>query len=144
MLVNATVSLWKPWGTVLTSRQFCSISSFAVRLFWCSHAVLVQSHPFYMTLNLQLSFFCPLCNNSTAHCPLLQYLHTTSAILAGAHSYFVVSSFKCEEFPWLNPKCLYVRCPFWLSRYCHLLPWRWTICNCFILGSTFDLYISSN
>ena len=26
----------------------------------------------------------------------MQCLHTTSAILAGAHSYFVVSSFKCE------------------------------------------------
>ena len=33
--------------------------------------------------DLQLSFYCPLC------C-------TTSAILAGAHSYFVISSFKCE------------------------------------------------
>ena len=32
--------------------------------------------------------------NSRAHCPLLQCLRTTSAILAGAHSYFVVSSFK--------------------------------------------------
>ena len=34
--------------------------------------------------------------NSRAHCPLLQCLRTTSAILAGTHCYFVVSSFKCE------------------------------------------------
>ena len=47
-------------------------------------------------LDLQLSFYRPLCYNSRAHCPLLQCLRTTSAILAGAHSYFVVSSFKCE------------------------------------------------
>ena len=46
--------------------------------------------------NSQLSFYRPLCYNSRAHCPLLQFLCTTSAILAGAHSYFVVSSFKCE------------------------------------------------
>ena len=47
-------------------------------------------------LVLQLSFYCPLCYNSRAHCPLLQSLCTTSAILAGAHYYFVVPSFKCE------------------------------------------------
>ena len=32
---------------------------------------------------------------------------TTNAILTGEHSYFVVSSFKCEEkkyLPWLNPQ----------------------------------------
>ena len=46
-------------------------------------------------LDLQLSFYRPLCYNR-AHCPLLQCLNTISAILAGAHSYFVVSSFKCE------------------------------------------------
>ena len=54
------------------------------------------SHPFCTTLNLQLSFYRPLCYNSRTHCLLLQYLCTTSAILAGAHSYFVISSFKCE------------------------------------------------
>ena len=37
-----------------------------------------------------------LCYNSRAHCPLLQCLNTTSAILGGAHSYFVISSSKCE------------------------------------------------
>ena len=46
--------------------------------------------------DLQLSFYHPLCYNSRAQCPLLQCLHTTSARLAGAHSYFVISSFKCE------------------------------------------------
>jgi hypothetical protein len=54
-----------------------------------------ESHPFCRTLVLQLSFYCHLCYNSRAHYPLLQFLRTTSAILAGAHSYFVVS-FKCE------------------------------------------------
>ena len=67
----------------------------AVRLFWYIHAVLVESHPFFTTLDLQLSFYRTLCYNSRAHCPLLQHLHTTSAKLDGAHSYFVVS-FKCE------------------------------------------------
>ena len=46
--------------------------------------------------DLQLSFYRSLCYNSRANCPLLQYLRSTSAILADAHSYFVVSSFKCE------------------------------------------------
>jgi hypothetical protein len=50
-----------------------------------------------MTLDLQLSFYRPLCYYSRALCPLLQCLRTTSAILASAHSYFVVSSFKCVE-----------------------------------------------
>ena len=52
-------------------------------------------HPFCMTLDLQLSFDCPLCYNRRAHSCLLHCLHT-SAILACTHSYFVVSSFKCE------------------------------------------------
>ena len=56
----------------------------------------VESHPFCTTLDLQLSFYRPLCYNSRAYCTLMQNLCTTSAILAGAHSYFVVSSFKCE------------------------------------------------
>ena len=69
----------------------------------CSTAILMQarcsikSHPFYKTLDLQPNLFRPLCNNSIPHCPLLQCIHTTSTILAGAHSYVVVSSFKCEE-----------------------------------------------
>ena len=57
--------------------------------------VLVESRPFCMTLDLQLSFYCPLCYNIRAHCPLTQCLRTTRATLAGAHSYFVVS-FKCD------------------------------------------------
>jgi hypothetical protein len=44
----------------------------------------------------RLGFCLLLCYNSSVHCPLLQCLRTTSAILAGAHYYFVVSSFKCE------------------------------------------------
>ena len=52
--------------------------------------------PFCRKLDLQLSFYRPLCYNSRAHCPLLQCLRTTSAILAGAHPYFVESSFKYE------------------------------------------------
>ena len=49
----------------------------------------------------QLSFYRPLCYYNRPHCPL----HTTITILAGAHSYFVVSSFTCEGknmLPWLN------------------------------------------
>ena len=45
---------------------------------------------------LQMSLYRPLCYNSRTHCPLQQCLHTTSAIIAGTHSYFVLSSFKCE------------------------------------------------
>ena len=58
--------------------------------------VLIKSHAFCSTLDLQLSFYCPFFYNSRAHCSLLQCLRTASAILAGAHSYFVVSSFKFE------------------------------------------------
>ena len=54
------------------------------------------SHPFYTTLDLQLSFYRPMCYKIRPHCPLLQCPRTTSAILAGAHSYFI-SSFKYEE-----------------------------------------------
>ena len=46
--------------------------------------------------DLEVSFCRPLCYESIAHCPLLQYLRTTSAIVTGAHSYFAVSSLKCE------------------------------------------------
>ena len=59
-------------------------------------AFLVDSHPFCTTLDLQLSFYRPLCYNSRAHCPLMQCLRTTSAKQTGAHSYFLVLSFKCE------------------------------------------------
>ena len=52
--------------------------------------------PISTNLDLQLSSYRSLCYNSRAHCPLLQFLHTTSAILPGAHSNFVVSSFKCD------------------------------------------------
>ena len=57
-----------------------------------------QSSPQMGSLSskLQLSFYHPLCYNSRANCPLLQCLCTKSGILAGTHSYFVVSSFKCE------------------------------------------------
>jgi hypothetical protein len=58
--------------------------------------VLVKSPPSCTTLDLQLRFYHPLWYNSIAPCPLLQCLGT-SGILAGAHSYFMVSSFKCEE-----------------------------------------------
>ena len=57
---------------------------------------MTHSHAFCMMLDLQLSSYHPLCYNSTSHRSLLQCLRTTSAILAGAHSYFVVSSFKSE------------------------------------------------
>ena len=46
--------------------------------------------------SIDLAKCCPLGYNSRGHCLLLQYLHTTSTILAGAQFYFVVSSFKCE------------------------------------------------
>ena len=45
----------------------------------------------YIRVSIAFCFF-----NSIAHCPLLQCLRTTSVILAGVHSYFVVSSFKFE------------------------------------------------
>ena len=61
--------------------------------FYANEGLPLKSYEF----DLQLNFYHPLCYNSTALCPLLQCLLTTSAILAGAHSYFVVSSFKCER-----------------------------------------------
>ena len=47
-------------------------------------------------LGLQLSFYRPICYNNRAHCPLVKCLGAESALVAGAHSYFVESSFKCE------------------------------------------------
>ena len=38
----------------------------------------------------RLSFYLPLCYNSRARCFLLQLLRTKNAVIAGAHSYFVV------------------------------------------------------
>ena len=58
--------------------------------------ILVESHPFCLTLDLQLSFYRLLCYNSRPHYLLLQFLRT-SAIEAGAHSYFVVSSLKKKK-----------------------------------------------
>ena len=73
-----------------------STAGFTMCEFLTSH-VLVKSLPFCMTLDLQLNFYRHLSYNSRAHCLLLQCLLSTSAILAGAYSYFVVSSFKCER-----------------------------------------------
>ena len=71
----------------------------------------VVSVPFCTTLDLQLSFYRPLCYNSRAHCPLLRCLHTTSDIITGAHSYFMVSSFRYEGkkyFHWVSTQPSYV------------------------------------
>ena len=57
----------------------------------------VVSIPICTTLDLQLSFYRPLCCINRAHRPILQCLLSTSAILAGADCYFMISSFKCEE-----------------------------------------------
>ena len=57
----------------------------------------LESYPVGTSLDLQLSFYRPMCYNSRAHCPLMQYQRTNNATLAGAHSYFVVSSFKRER-----------------------------------------------
>ena len=46
--------------------------------------------------DLQLSLYRPLYYNIRDHCPLLPCLRATSAILAGASSYFVELSVKCE------------------------------------------------
>ena len=44
----------------------------------CRYAVLVEAHTFCTTLDLQLSFYRPLCCNSRAPRPLLQSLLTTT------------------------------------------------------------------
>ena len=77
-------------GLPLKSYKWCDLLS----LF--RPVTLAVSIPSCKTLDLQLSLYCPLYYNSTALCPLLECLRTTSAILAGAHSYFVVSSLKCK------------------------------------------------
>ena len=96
-----------------TSVSACGTHSDAILCKWSSLKILWMVHfsmpvsaynssssiPFCTTLDLQLSFYRSLCYKRTAHCPLLKCLHTTSAILAGPHSYLVVSSFKCE---WKN------------------------------------------
>ena len=85
----------------------------------------IESNPFCMTLDLQLSFYRSLCYNSRPYCPLLQCLRTTSTILAGAHFNFVISTFKCE---WKN-SChdlipnLHININFFTIylNYCHLM-----------------------
>ena len=86
-----------------TSMQFyadesLNLKSYGRTVFLCLFLLVSQavSIPFCTTLDLQLSFYRSLCYNSRDHCPLLQCLRTTSAILAGAQPYFVVSLFKCE------------------------------------------------
>ena len=68
------------------------LKSYGCSVFLCLFLPVTQEVPipFYTTLDLQLSFYRPLCYNSRGHCPLLQCLRTTSAILADEHSYFVV------------------------------------------------------
>ena len=83
---NVGRGLWTLWG----------ISAGFILCEYRYRFLLIESHPFGTTLNLQLSFYQPLSYNSRAHCPLLQFLRTTSAILAGANYYFVKSLFKCE------------------------------------------------
>jgi hypothetical protein len=82
--------------TVELTALYCSVYVLQVPNYLAStvryrHADLVESYPFCTTPYLQLCFYRPLCYDSRAHCPLLQCLRTASAILAGAHSYFVVS-----------------------------------------------------
>ena len=74
-----------------------AFSSISLSQYGCFYVgTLFLSRPFCTTLNLQLSFYLALWYNSRAHRPLLQCQRTKSIILAGAHSYFVVSSFKFE------------------------------------------------
>ena len=54
-----------------------------------------ESHPFCTTLNAQLSSIA-LCVVIVELTALYCSVRSTSAILGGAHSYFVISSFKCE------------------------------------------------
>ena len=82
-------SLWWHFSKILMChRLYC--------VFTYIYSPLMESHPFCTTLDLQLSFCRPLCYNSRTHNPLQLCLHTTSALLAGVHFYFMVSSFKCE------------------------------------------------
>ena len=55
-----------------------------LRDFFCIYNYFININPFCTTLDLQLSFYRPLCYNSRAHCPLLQCVRTTSDILAGS------------------------------------------------------------
>ena len=57
---------------------------------------LVKSSILHDAWFIKLSFYWLLSYDSRAHCSLLQFLRSTTAILAGAYSYFVLSSFKFE------------------------------------------------
>ena len=66
----------------------------------CYHVGIHHQHHYFSitsilqfctTLHLELSFYRSMCYKSRAHYPLLQYLRTTSAILLGTYSYFVVT-----------------------------------------------------
>ena len=93
-------TVWKgivPHGLDRLNVTFSNFSPSQYSYFDVSTSIQINSHSFCMTLDLQLSFYCPLCYNSRAHCPLLQCLYTTSIMLAGTHYYFVVSSFNCGK-----------------------------------------------
>ena len=81
----------KPHSPLPTIWKASYTTGFTICEFWYL-MILVASHLFCTIFYLQLSFYRPLCYNSRSHCPLV----TTTAILAVAHSYFVVSLFKCE------------------------------------------------
>ena len=110
-----------------TSIQFCAnegipLKSYGSNVLLYLFLPVTQgvSVPFFTKLDLQLIFCRPLCYKSIAHCLLLQCLRTRSLIIAGPHSYFVISSFKWRGglLPWLNSQFSLIT--FWYRK-----SWYW-------------------
>ena len=75
-------------STLWHSLAFLSRSIAILMLSCCSSRVTSILYDLWVSIALYY--------DRRVHCPLLQCLRTRSAILAGTHSYFVVSAFKYE------------------------------------------------
>ena len=75
---------WHPTSMQFNADECLPLKSYGWSVFLCLFLPVTQavSIPLCTMLDLQLSFYYPLCYNSRAHCPLLQCVCTTSAILA--------------------------------------------------------------
>ena len=97
---DAILHIWS------SSLKILCMVRFSMHVYACNS---ISVHPILNDAWLT-TIYCPLCYNSRSHYPLAQFLRSTSAILPGTHSYFVVSSFKFIYHPtrvWLQ------QCPSW-------------------------------
>jgi hypothetical protein len=88
-----------------TTWKTSNLAGFLISEF-CHLMILVKSHPFYKALDLQLSFYRPLFYKCSAHCPLLQCLHTNVEHFLWLQNRFapniIMTNFLVDNFLWLK------------------------------------------